>query len=63
LKTHLSNFRSGQDDNELRLWITNNFYGWGIIARLYSLDGISFGKKSVVIGGGVIYLNVPLHSK
>jgi hypothetical protein len=31
-----------QGDNELLICITNDFYGWGIIARLRSLEGIDF---------------------
>ena len=27
-------------DNELLIGVANNFYGWGVIARLESMDGI-----------------------
>jgi hypothetical protein len=31
-------------DNELLICVTNDFYGWGIIARLESMEGVEFKK-------------------
>ena len=28
-------------DNELMIGVANNFYGWGMVARLDSLDGLT----------------------
>lgn len=31
-----------QGDNELMICVTNDFYGWGIMARLRAIDGLDF---------------------
>lgn len=35
-------FTSGE--NEILIGVSNNFFGWGIIARLESMEGLSFTK-------------------
>jgi len=32
-------------ENQLMIALTNYFYGWGIVARLSTLDGISMSNK------------------
>ncbi len=38
------NLNLKQGDNELLIAVANDFYGWGIIARLESMEGIEFVK-------------------
>ena len=33
-----------QGENEILVGIANDFYGWGIVARLENLEGITFVK-------------------
>ena len=37
------NLKAG--DNEILIAVANDFYGWGIIARMETMDGISFERK------------------
>lgn len=38
------NLNLKQGENELLIAVANDFYGWGIIARLESMDGVEFVK-------------------